>query len=213
MTLVTRGFREFRAFATEESRMAGGLSVRASLVSTAGLLLVRGGLRVPDAGGKTFADLATFFEGLRGPADTFLYLPWWNRHRKVVEQMDPGDGVRQDWPVTRRYVDVSTVVVKKAGVVQTLTTHYTLQDLAGGAYALGDTGMQVHFVSAPANGVAIETSYSYYYPMLFEDDDALDRLATQVASGSDETQATFFADEIRLRQDFPGSEQRVVPVV
>ena len=107
------------------------------------------------------------------------------------------------------------VVVDATGVatLKTLTTHYTLQDLAGGAYALGDTGLQVHFVSAPGVGDAIEISYSFYFPMIFEDDDALDAFATRATSGSDETTATFFADALRLRQDFPGSERRTVPVV
>jgi hypothetical protein len=212
-TFVMPRFREFRAFETEEARAGGGRSVRASIISTAGLLVARGGLRLPDANGKTFADMAAFVEGLQGGADSFLYLPWWNRHRKADETMDPGTGTRSDWAVSKRYVDVSTVVVKKNGATQTLTTHYTLQDLAGGAYALGDTGMQVHFVSAPAFGDTIEVLYSYYYPMIFEDDDVLDQLGTQATSGSDETLATFYADEIRIRQDFPGSERVTIPVV
>lgn len=213
-TLGQPGFREFRSFETEASRMAGGREVRASRMSSAGILLVRGPLRLPDAGGKTFDDLAAFLEALKGGFDTFLYRPWWDRHRVITqESIGPGNGSQVDFPVSRRYVDTSTLVVRVGGVVQSLGTHYSIQDLAGGAYGLGDTGLQVHFVAAPGNGVAVDASYSLYFPMVLEEDDLLDRAGLDATSGSSAATATFWVSEVRLRQDFPGSERRVVPAV
>lgn len=213
-TLAQGGFREFRSFETEASRMAGGREVRASRISSAGLLLVRGPLRLPDAGGQTFDGLASFLEALKGGFDTFLYRPWWDRHRVITqESIGPGTGSQQDFPVSRRYVDTSTIVVRVGGVVKSLGADYSIQDLAGGAYALGDTGLQIHFTAAPGNGVAVDASYSHYFPMVLEDDDLLDQAELRATSGSSAASATFWVQEVRLRQDFPGSERRVVPAV
>jgi uncharacterized protein (TIGR02217 family) len=59
---------------------------------------------------------------------------------------------------------VGTVLIAKAGVAQTITTHYTLDTTTG----------IVTFLSAPANGNSITAGYEFDVPCRFDTDELTD---------------------------------------
>lgn len=169
---LRNGFREYVAFRTAIHEQSAGRRV-AQKLHAAGELVVRGSILFPNTGGD-WADFSAFWEARYGGFGSFLY-----------KRQDPGFEAVQDaytaatsqtdFDATRRYVDVATIVVKKGGVTQTLTTHYTIENESGGAYVLGtSTKLVIAFVSAPGAGVAVTIDYEYYVPVRFEGDDLPD---------------------------------------
>lgn len=127
-------------------------------------LRVLGSIRFPQTStGKTLADWLAFVEARLGRYDPFLYSPWTQRYRTVtLEAVGTGDGSTTAFALDSRYIDASTLLVYKAGVLQTLTTHYT--------FSGNNTAPLVTFVSAPTGGQAITATYDRYFPMFLEDD-------------------------------------------
>lgn len=111
-----------------------------------------------------------FFYGRRGPAYGFLFKDWAD-YKMLVQLIGTGDGSIQDFPLTKTYADAirpyvryitrptsATLKVYKAGVLQTLTTHYTF------------VNGKVHFVTAPAVDVAITAECQFDIPVQFLND-------------------------------------------
>lgn len=115
--------------------------------------------------------LSGLHAAMRGRHDTFLYTdPTYNT--VTDEPFGTGDGTTQDFQLLATFQNSGgpgvaeliqnlngAVTIKKAGVTQTLTTHYTV----------GATGI-IHFVTAPAAAAALTWSGSFYYRCRFDDD-------------------------------------------
>lgn len=125
-------------------------------------LRVYGSIRLPQ-GSNTLATWLAFVEARLGRYDPFLYSPWTQRYRTVtLEAVGTGDGSTTAFALDSRYIDAASLLVYKAGVLQTLTTHYT--------FSGNNTAPLVTFLSAPTGGQAITATYDRYFPMFLEDD-------------------------------------------
>jgi len=65
----------------------------------------------------------------------------------------------------KKHIDESTLLVYVNGVLQTLTTHYTV--------SLNNTTPTITFVTAPTNTYPVTATYEYYMPVRFDGDPAL----------------------------------------
>lgn len=70
-----------------------------------------------------------------------------------------GDGSTTAFALSEKHIDESTLLVYKAGVLQTLTTHYTVSG--------NNTAPTVTFLSAPTLGQAITYTVEFYFPVRF----------------------------------------------
>lgn len=114
--------------------------------------------------------IAGFFESRQGSFDSFLFTDWLDNGVTDM-QFGTGDGTTTQFQLTRAFgaggftyaapvQNVNTLTnIKKAGVTQTLTTHYTISA----------TGL-VTFVTAPAAAAALTWSGTFYYRCRFKDD-------------------------------------------
>lgn len=116
-------------------------------------------------------NIVGFFGEHRGRWDTFLYNdPTYNT--VVDEPFGVGDGVTTQFQLVAKFGNATSYAlteliqnlgaaptIKKAGVTQTVTTHYTISG----------TGV-VTFVTAPAAAEALTWSGSFYYRCRFVDD-------------------------------------------
>jgi hypothetical protein len=201
------GFVERLAYSTALAEQSGGRRV-AQKLHAAGELVVSGSLLFPNDGGS-WASLRAFFDARFGGFDPFLYKA---QDKDAAAVLDSFTAVTSqvDFEATRRYVNTATVVVRKNGVEQTLTTDYTLKNESGGAYVLGtSTKLVVRFNSAPGNGVAVTVAYDFYYPMRFEMDelDAQDLIGGGVGGGSIANRTLV----IRMRETGPGFSYAAAP--
>jgi uncharacterized protein (TIGR02217 family) len=112
------------------------------------------------------------FNACGGSFDTFLYTdPDFNS--VTTENFGTGDGVTTQFQLIATYKNASgpgaperfqnlngLPQIFKAGVLQTLTTHYTI----------GPTGI-ITFVTAPAVAAALTWTGSFYYRCRFSDDE------------------------------------------
>lgn len=170
---LRRGYREWPAYRTAITEQGAGLRV-AQRLHAAEELVARGTLLFPNAGGS-WSDFLAFWRARFGAWGAFLFKPQ-DTDAAAIEDAFTATTGQTDFAASRRYVDTATVVVKKAGVTQTLTTHYTLENESGGTYVLGtSTQLVVAFLSAPGNGVAVNVAYEHYVPVRFEGDDLDDQ--------------------------------------
>jgi uncharacterized protein (TIGR02217 family) len=116
--------------------------------------------------------IAGLFNACGGSYDTFLYTdPDYNT--VTLESFGTGDGATTAFQLIATYQNSGgpgapervqnlsgAPQIYKAGVLQTLTTHYTI----------GPTGL-VTFVTAPTGGQALTWSGSFYYRCRFEGDE------------------------------------------
>jgi uncharacterized protein (TIGR02217 family) len=114
------------------------------------------------------------FNACKGSFDTFLYTdPDFNS--VTTENFGTGDGTTTQFQLTATYKNAAGVgsaeriqnlnglpSIFKAGVLQTLTTNYTI----------GPTGI-ITFVTAPAAAAALTWTGSFYYRCRFNDDELL----------------------------------------
>lgn len=125
-------------------------------------------LRDKRSGVDELRTLVGFFSQRRGRFDSFLYTDP-DDNAVTDESFGTGNGSTTAFQLFRSFggfiepiFDVNgAATIKKAGVTQTLTTHYTISA----------TGV-VTFVTAPANGAALTWSGSYYWRVRFERDEA-----------------------------------------
>lgn len=205
---LRNGFREYLSYRTAVTEQSAGRRIKQKLHAV-GELVVRGSILFPNTGGD-WPDFAAFWDARFGGFGNFLY-----------KRQDPGFAAVQDvfaavaaqtdFDATRRYVDVSTVVVKKAGVTQTLTTHYVLENESGAAYVLGtSTKLVVAFVSAPGAAVAVTIDYEHYVPMSFEGDDLPDEQEMH-AGGRGSTTIADRTIALQLREAAAGASYASAP--
>lgn len=102
--------------------------------------------------------LISFFRARKGAAYSFRLKDWTDYQVSSAQQFGTGDGATTTFQLIKAYTDGvvtvnrnitkprSGIVVRKAGVTQTLTTHYTV-DLSTGI---------VTFLAAPANGAVLD---------------------------------------------------------
>lgn len=151
---LLRPYKERRVHDTTLYEIASGVTLRRAEY-TVGLLAVEASLRLP-YGGQTAADWDSFLATHKGGYEEFLYkaLRW---RTSTAEALGTGNGTTVAFALDYRYVDASTLLVYKAGVLQTLSTHYTF----GG----NNSAPVVTFLSAPTAGQAITATYDYYHPV------------------------------------------------
>lgn len=118
-----------------------------------------------------FKRVVGFFNAVQGSYDTWLYTdPHFNA--VTAQQFGTGDGTSTTFQVTATYKDATgvgwpeivqnfngTPQIYKAGVLQTVGTHYTLSG----------TGV-VTWVTAPAAAAALTWTGSFYYRCRFTED-------------------------------------------
>lgn len=154
---LLRPYKERETFETTRFALDGGHESRRAEFGTYGQLRVDARVRLPYAA-KTLTDWAVFIRAVKGGYDSFLYKALQADHRtQTLEAVGTGTGSLTTFSLDMRHVDASTLLVYKAGVLQTLTTHYTVSG--------NNTAPLITFLSAPSNGQAITATYDYYHPV------------------------------------------------
>jgi uncharacterized protein (TIGR02217 family) len=115
--------------------------------------------------GSEAQTLLAFFATHRGSWDSFLLVDPYN-DTATTQSFGTGDGSRTVWYLTdemgeRIGANNNTPSIYKAGALQTVTTHYTLDSATG----------KVTFVSAPANGNALTWTGTFYRRVRFSSDE------------------------------------------
>jgi hypothetical protein len=203
------GFREYLSFRSAVHEQGGGRRVLQKL-HAAGELVVRGSLLFPNKGG-TWRDFETFWNARFGGFESFLYKPQ-NPGAKTMGDEPPVESATQkDFAATRRYVDTATLAVRKNGVLQTLSVHYSVVNESGAAYVLGtSTKLVVRFVNAPGLGATVTLAYEFYVPVRFEGDDLPDEQEMATGGGV----GTALVDRtvrVQLRETGPGFSYAAAP--
>ena len=208
---LRRGFREYLAFENAVHEQSGGRRTLQKL-HAAGEFVVRGTLLFPNPGG-TWRDFDSFWNARFGGFEPFLYRP----QNPGAAQRDDAPAVesatQKDFAATRRYVDTSTLVVRKSGAVQTLGVHYSVVNEAGAAYVLGTSAKcVVRFGTAPGLGATVALAYEFLHMVRFEGDDLpseqeLEAGGLGAAAVADRTVA------IQLRETGPGFSYAAAPNV
>lgn len=205
--LLRAGASERPVFRTAVSDLPGRRVVQR--LNPASELVVSGTLLFPQ-GAESWATFRAWWIARQGGFESFLYRPQSPGAADVTDSYVAA-AAQVDFDLSRRYVDTATVVVRKAGVVQTPTTHYTLTNGSGGAYVLGTSPkLTVRFVSAPGAGVAVSVDYEHYVPMRFEGDDLLEDQEIH-AGGAGGAGVADRSVTVQLRETGPGQSYAVVP--
>lgn len=121
-------------------------------------------LRQDFSGGDEFATLANFYATHRGGWDSFLYTDP-KSDTASATSFGTGDGTTTIFYLRDEMGDRigacnGTPSIYKAAVLQTVTTHYTLDSTSG----------KVTFVAAPTAGQALTWTGSFYRRVRFADD-------------------------------------------
>lgn len=144
---------------------------------------------------RSYADidtLADFFHAMKGREQSFLVKDWSDFSiTRAQGALGTGDGADAIWQLVKNYVQsgvgtysrtikypaTGSMSVWVNNVLQTLTTHYSFSTTTG----------IITFVSAPANGHAIEAACTeFYVPCRFDTDELpIEMLSYWVASGAD----------------------------
>lgn len=109
--------------------------------------------------GYTFDDLLVFWQTTRGGAQVFGIKDPVNErfYKSTLEALGTAVAAQTDFPLDYQYVDAATLLVYKDAVLQTLTTHYTLED--------NETAPKVRFVSGLSGGEVITATYEFFIPV------------------------------------------------
>ena len=207
--LLKRASREYLSFRNEVHEAGGGRRTLQK-IHAAGELVVRGRILFPNPGG-TWRDFEAFWAARFGGFDSFLYKPQNSGAAAQHEDPEIDSGSQVDFTLVRRFVDTSTLVVKKNGQVQTLGIHYTIRNESGGAYMLGtSTKCVVHFLSAPGLGANLDLDYEFYYPVRFEGDDLPDEQDLETGGGGSAVAADRTV-AVRMRETGPGYSYASAP--
>jgi uncharacterized protein (TIGR02217 family) len=133
---------------------------------------------------QEFAELAGFFNLRQGRGDSFLFTDQ-DDNTVSGQQVATGDGSTTQFQMLAGFggfimpilAPNATTDVSVNGVTQTPGSAYNVT-LWGGAFELGGGASTLppgtlNFATAPASGLAITASFSYYFPCQF-DEDSLD---------------------------------------
>lgn len=192
---LLRPYTERAVHSTTVERTNSGNVARRAEWGSYGQMTIKGRARFP-LGAYTVDDWHSFVVARQGGYDSFLYKCLLTRHRtQTLEAVGTGDGTTTVFYLDMKHVDSSTLLVYKAGVLQTLTTHYTF----GG----NNTAPAVTFVSAPTGGQAITATYDYYYPVRFRNDDLEPRDLNPTTAHSTST----WDVEIEMEETSPGAHR------
>lgn len=145
------------------------------------------------AKGKTVEDLQQFFRTVRGGALPFKFKdPLTELYYKVtLEAVGTGDGVEDEFLLDMKYIDESTLLVYVDGVLQTLTTHYSVSG--------NESAPKITFVTPPPNTHAVTATYEFYMPVRFD---------VGVVQGSwDGAVAAFRHQSIGISEIYPGAHR------
>ena len=234
---LRRGFREYLAFENAVHEQSGGRRTLQKL-HAAGEFVVRGTLLFPNPGGA-WRDFESFWNARFGGVEPFLYRPqnpggayadfevFWNARFGGYEPFlyrpqNPGAAVmgdapavesatQKDFAATRRYVDTSTLVVRKNGVLQALGVDYSVVDPAGAAYDLGTSAAcVVRFVNAPGLGATVALAYEFLHMVRFEGDDLPSEQELE-AGGLGAAAVADRTVSVQLRETGPGFSYAEVP--
>jgi len=136
------------------------------------------GMWTVEHGVKTIAQLEiliAFFRARQGRAVGFRFKDWLDYHVTAGTNgnIGTGDGVEVDFQLRKQYINggvtVNRPITKPVaaglliyvdGVLQTLTTHYTVDDTTG----------IVTFVTAPGDTLAVTASFDFDVPVRFDID-------------------------------------------
>jgi hypothetical protein len=183
---------EYPTFHTRITAGNEGSDQRAADYGADFKLVAIGSIRLPQSStGKTLADWLAFVEGLLGQYDSCLYKPFTERYFKVTAEALGSSGTV--FPLLSKYIDASTLVVKKAGVTLTLTTDYT--------FSGNNTAPTVTLLVA-AGGNAITANYERYFPMFLTSDGNEPVLAS---SKSTDATRNVRIDNVELEETLPGA--------
>ena len=206
---LRRGFREYLSFSNALHEQGGGRRTLQKL-HAAGELVVRGTLLFPNPGG-TYADFESFWNTRFGGFEPFLYRPQNPGAAVMGDAFVASSSTQKDFAATRRYVDTTTLVVRKNGAVQTLGTHYSIVNESGAAYVLGtSTRLVVRFGTAPGTGVTVTLAYEFLYAVRFEGDDLPSEQEMEAGGGG----SSAVADRtvaVQMRETGPGFSYAAVP--
>lgn len=147
-------------------------------------------------------DILEFFNARRGSSRGFLFKDF-SDYRATLVLLGTGDGSNKTFlfyksyepsgpdPYVRRITRpvASTIRIYVDGVLQTLTTHYTV-----------GTGGWVQFVTAPGNGLAVRASFDFDVPVRFADDNLDLTLIWDGAQGGDGNLGAGSVDPIVVRE-------------
>ena len=148
-------------------RSQGGDTAVLNLAS-ARKFVMEGLLQLPDSNAPTPndpSDFWDFWEARSGRADTFLYKALSaEMHIVTGGALGTGDGSTKVFAFSggtdlHKHIDASTLKVYDAGVLQTLTTDYTVSG--------NDSDPTITFVVAPAEDNVLTVTYEYYMPVRF----------------------------------------------
>lgn len=123
---------------------------------------------------RTYAEWVAFHRTHQGAYDIWLWKePLVEFLYKVLTtdtdgQIGTGDNSETDFSLAHRFVDESTLKVYVNSVLQTVTTHYTIQGNNGDA-------PYIQFVTAPSSGLGVTVEYEFYYPVQFVSDPLIGR--------------------------------------
>ena len=153
---------EWPTFSTRKGKLSGGFTERSPEYGGDFLLRAVFSLEFPQRStNKSVADFFDFVEDHHGAADPWLLSFYTDRYREVrTLNIGTGDGAATDFSIPRKHLNASTLVVRKAGIVQ--VAGYTLED--------NGTAPLVRFAVAPAAAAAIEVDVDFYVPVHFESD-------------------------------------------
>lgn len=134
---------------------------------------------------QLYQDITKFFYIRRGKAYGFRFKAW-DDYQITAGVIGTGDGAENEFQIVKVYSDAggsysriiykpvaSTVQVFLNGVLQTLTTHYTLN---------ADTGI-ITFVTPPSNGVVVTVTCEFDVPVRFDTDTLMTTMQWVEAGG------------------------------
>lgn len=117
-------------------------------------------LLLPDNAGNDPSDFWNFWDDRTGRVDTFLFKAQYAHNRQITGESlgTAAGGGGEQFFLDLKHIDAATLVVKSAGVVQTLTTDYTF---AGNNTAPAIT------TTATFDPGAVTADYEFYMPVRF----------------------------------------------
>lgn len=148
---------------------------------------------------RTFEDWMDFLDARQGAYDTWLWKdPYATRLSTVTTALPDGalgtgDGSTTDFPLAHTQIDASTLQVYVNAVLQTVTTHYTLEDNNTDAPL-------IRFVTPPANPLAVTAAYEFYYPV---------RFVVDPRPGRWRRAGTSFRTSVAVEENFAGAHRSV----
>jgi len=193
---MQRPYREWFRHQTTIVEGNNGVETRRSEFGDFGRFTARFSLRLPMSS-YTVKDWHDFVTDRQGSADTFLFKAREERNKtRTLEALGTGDGSTTVFALDMKHVDASTLLVYKAAVLQTITTHYT--------FTGNNTAPVVTFLAAPTGGQAITATYDFYYPVRFASDDIEPEDLYQTSA---QATSIYRVSGVEILEEYPGAHR------